>query len=164
MAQEDGPYAKNLCYRPYFHAEKDIRYLYPLRSFLRFDFGGCQRAYTAPYIKELLKVVEKNNKSQPTEKLNQAKEATKMGKASKNPAKATSASNKSSAAPTETSAEPTTQGRRSKRALDPATPPQENPFFYVAVCMVIFAFVLLFQLSDKLYERYFGGGKDSSEL
>lgn len=86
-----------------------------------------------------------------------------MGKASKNPAKAASASSKSAAVPTETiSAEPTTQGRRSKRALDPATPPQENPFFYVAVCMVIFAFVLLFQLSDKLYERYFGRGKDSS--
>ena len=87
-----------------------------------------------------------------------------MGKASKNPAKAASASSKSAAVPTnETiSAEPTTKGRRSKRALDPATPPQENPFFYVAVCMVIFVFVLLFQLSDKLYERYFGRGKDSS--
>ena len=87
-----------------------------------------------------------------------------MGKASKNPAKAASASNKSSGAPTALSAEPSTQGRRSKRALDPATPPQENPFFYVAVCMVIFAFVLLFQLSDKLYARYFGDAKDYSEL
>ena len=87
-----------------------------------------------------------------------------MGKASKNPAKAASASSKSSGAPTEVPAQTTTQGRRSKRALDPATPAQENPFFYVAVFMVIFAFVLLFQLSDKLYEHYFDGGKDSSEL
>ena len=87
-----------------------------------------------------------------------------MGKASKNPAQAASASCKSAGVSTEVPTQPTTQGRRSKRALDPATPAQENPFFYVAVCMVIFAFVLLFRLSDRLYERYFDGGKDSSEL
>ena len=92
-----------------------------------------------------------------------------MGKASKKPAKAAaSAAKKSSGAPSGSgipaAEQPTAQGRRSKRALNPATPPQENPFFYVAVFMVIFAFVLLFQLSDKLYGRYFGGGKDSSEL
>lgn len=87
-----------------------------------------------------------------------------MGKASKNPAKAATASNKSKVASSEASAESTGQGRRSKRGLDPSTPPQENPFFYVAVCMVLFAFVLLFQLSDKLYERYFGDGNKSNEL
>mmetsp|Transcript_32574 Transcript_32574/g.96004 ORF Transcript_32574/g.96004 Transcript_32574/m.96004 type:complete len:87 (+) Transcript_32574:231-491(+) len=83
-----------------------------------------------------------------------------MGKASKKPAKAASVPNKSEDNIPGISAESSTQVRRSKRALDPATPAQENPFFYVAVCMVLFAFALLFQLSDNIYARYFGSGKD----
>jgi hypothetical protein len=84
-----------------------------------------------------------------------------MGKASKKPVK--SATSKAvGAASAEPSVESTTRQatRRSKRALDPAVPPQQNPFFYVAVGMVIFVFALLFQLSDKIYARYFEDGKE----
>mmetsp|Transcript_1457 Transcript_1457/g.2419 ORF Transcript_1457/g.2419 Transcript_1457/m.2419 type:complete len:87 (-) Transcript_1457:720-980(-) len=82
-----------------------------------------------------------------------------MGKASKKPAKTASAPNKSGDSDAGISTDSLTQVRRSKRALDPTTPAQENPFFYVAVGMVLFAVALLFQLSDKIYARYFQSGK-----
>mmetsp|Transcript_21131 Transcript_21131/g.49874 ORF Transcript_21131/g.49874 Transcript_21131/m.49874 type:complete len:80 (+) Transcript_21131:81-320(+) len=75
-----------------------------------------------------------------------------MGKASKKkPAKATSADT--------TDTVSTAPVRRSKRDLDPNTPPQENPYFSVAVFMLTFAFVLLYRMSDKIYARYFGNQK-----
>ena len=73
-----------------------------------------------------------------------------MGKASKKkPAKADAADSVTTATV-----------RRGKRGLDPATPPQENPYFSVAVWMLTFAFVLLYRLSDKIYARYFGNRTD----
>lgn len=79
-----------------------------------------------------------------------------MGKASKK------SSTKAAAAPSpaaDQSAQPQQQpARRSKRDLDPSTEQQQNPYFYVAVFMVIFAFVFLMQISDKIYARYFGEG------
>ena len=82
-----------------------------------------------------------------------------MGKTSKKkPAKAAPASKKLHADTADTVS--TAPVRRSKRSIDPNTPLPENPFFSVAVFLVIFAFALLYQLSDKIYARYFGSQKD----
>ena len=72
-----------------------------------------------------------------------------MGKASKKKAAKVDAADTVSTAPV----------RRSKRDLDPNTPPRENPYFSVAVFMLTFAFVLLYRMSDKIYARYFGNQK-----
>lgn len=72
-----------------------------------------------------------------------------MGKASKKKPAKVDAADTVSTAPV----------RRSKRDLDPNTPPQENPYFSVAVFMLTFAFVLLYRMSDKIYARYFGNQK-----
>ena len=82
-----------------------------------------------------------------------------MGKTSKKkPAKAVPASKKLDGDTADTVS--TAPVRRSKRALDPSTPTQPHPYFSVAVFLVIFAFALLYQLSDKIYARYFGSQKD----
>ena len=80
-----------------------------------------------------------------------------MGKTSKKkPAKAAPASRKLDTDNADTTSTP----RRGKRSLDPSIPPQENPYFSVAVWMLTFAFVLLYRLSPKIYAHYFEKQKD----